>query len=80
MSAQESPVPAARVGAMSLPVPGHDAEEDQYPASLGKEEVRRPFAFGILARRTLGIILLLVVVFFWTTSNFMTSVCHQNPN
>lgn len=32
-----------------------------------------------LARRTLGICLLLVVVVLWTTSNFLASVCTLFP-
>jgi hypothetical protein len=30
---------------------------------------------GGIARRTVGIFLLLIVVFLWTASNFLASVC-----
>jgi solute carrier family 35 protein F5 len=36
--------------------------------------IRDKLGLGGVARRTLGIALLLVVVFLWTLSNFMASV------
>ncbi|KAK4192874.1 putative ras [Podospora australis] len=53
---------------------------EQSPASAGRSShvstaatVNLKFGFGGMARRTLGIILLLVVVLLWTISNFLAS-------
>lgn len=47
---------------------------DRLPSSRGiLVGTGRTFGAGHLARRTLGIILLLVTVFLWTASNFLTS-------
>lgn len=45
--------------------------------SSGTQPGKKPEANGGLQRRTLGIILLLIVVFLWTTSNFLASVCRM---
>ncbi|EER25035.1 hypothetical protein CPC735_016360 [Coccidioides posadasii C735 delta SOWgp] len=65
---------------------GHAAEEavashgvnQEFPSQetayqpCGKPTVRRS-PFGGIARHTLGVLLLLIVVFLWTTSNFLAS-------
>lgn len=42
--------------------------------------LRAKFGLMGVARRTLGIILLLVTVFLWTASNFLASVSLMNPS
>jgi hypothetical protein len=59
----QSPIPGAGVGNNAATM---NASEENVPAAMR----------GIgLARHTLGLLLLLVVVFLWTTSNFLGSVC-----
>ena len=79
MSAQEPVVPLEAAGDFVLsnevPSTGHDRRSMSssrstrkiigFKASIGMENV---------ARRTLGIFLLLVTVFLWTASNFLASV------
>ena len=74
MSAQAPPVPPIATGVMALPMPVQGDQQDPYTAPLKKADFPRWCAFRKLARRTLGIILLLTVVVLWTTSNFLTSV------
>lgn len=49
-------------------------------ASRGSSNIREKLGLGGVARRTLGIGLLLVVVFLWTTSNFLASVSPSYPS
>lgn len=49
------------------------------PAPLLKKGILAKYGLDGLARRTIGICLLLVVVFLWTISNFLASVSpHHN--
>lgn len=44
------------------------------PSPVPKKGFRTSIGLGGVARRTLGICLLLVTVFLWTSSNFLASV------
>jgi solute carrier family 35 protein F5 len=46
----------------------------------GGGNIREKLGLGGVARRTLGIGLLLIVVFLWTLSNFMASVSPTIPS
>lgn len=84
MSAQEPAVPPMNVDefTMARGTPGELRERQSTsssrPTSLKLKEPHRFRAgvgLGHVARRTLGIFLLLVTVFLWTASNFLASVC-----
>ena len=46
-------------------------------ASMKPQGSRAGLKLSNVARRTLGIFLLLVTVFLWTASNFLSSVCQM---
>lgn len=81
MSAQEPPVPLAIANDFTLSDPATRTSEQHARTSLG--ELRRSLEHpvvtmaptSIIARRTLGIILLMFTVVLWTASNFLASVC-----
>jgi hypothetical protein len=84
MSAQEPAVPAALVEEFVVP-PRRSSEHRDRPSMCSSRSALKPRGFraGVglqnVARRTLGIFLLLVTVFLWTSSNFLASVCRYLP-
>lgn len=82
MSAQQPPVPPmvadefTGTGRLS----DHHARLSR-SSSLSTLKPPKGFRAGVglknVARRTLGIVLLLVTVFLWTASNFLASVCYS---
>jgi hypothetical protein len=84
MSAQEPAVPAALAEEFVVP-PRRSSERRDRPSMCSSRSALKPRGFraGVglqnVARRTLGIFLLLVTVFLWTSSNFLASVCRYLP-
>jgi hypothetical protein len=82
MNAQESTVPHTLADAFTLQDdPGSSSTElrcRRSESSSRRPQISKRFAAGLglpgMARRTLGILLLLVTVFLWTGSNFLASV------
>lgn len=69
------------VGMLSAAAPGRRSPSPYALATasdsgrtIGSSGVRAKLGLGGVARRTLGIALLLIVVFLWTLSNFLASV------
>src|ERR1700684_3088484 len=84
MSAQEPPVPPARSEEFVVPRRRSSAHHDRPSMSSSRSALKpRGFRAGVglqnVARRTLGILLLLVTVFLWTSSNFLASVGYYVP-
>jgi hypothetical protein len=81
MTAQEPPVPVANAGQFRLSVEApadarlSTSNGHSRPASLKGRGFRAGVGLENVARRTLGILLLMVTVFLWTASNFLASVC-----
>lgn len=81
MSAQEPPVPhmVAEEFTIAMPQERTSAQHDRRSMSSVRSSKIRGFRATVglqkVARRTLGIFLLLVTVFLWTASNFLASVC-----
>ncbi|RDW94925.1 vacuolar membrane protein [Coleophoma crateriformis] len=78
MSAHEPVVPVTMGADFTLldgPTPGQDEESSASPVRSSKSPSGFRAGVGLenVARRTLGIILLLVTVFLWTASNFLAS-------
>ncbi len=80
MSAQEPPIPPAvaaegATGSRDRSVDYHDRHSAASVRSVLKPRgFRAGVGLGNIARRTLGIFLLLVTVVLWTSSNFLASV------
>jgi hypothetical protein len=85
MNVPASPTTPESIGLVDTDVVTDDGPRILHPSSSrsrmsiskGKEEKR---TLGGLARRTLGIILLLSTVFLWTVSNFLASVRSNSPS
>jgi solute carrier family 35 protein F5 len=80
MSAQEPVVPVEVAVDFSLsherPSTNHDRRSMSSSRSILKVRgFKASVGLENVARRTLGIFLLLVTVFLWTASNFLASVC-----
>ncbi|RDW88507.1 vacuolar membrane protein [Coleophoma cylindrospora] len=78
MSAHEPVVPVTMAADFTLldgPTPDQDEERSASPVRSSKSPSGFRAGVGLenVARRTLGIILLLVTVFLWTASNFLAS-------
>jgi hypothetical protein len=82
MSVQEVPVSSAVAEGFFVPQRRSSEQHDRLSRSSSRSAVKpRGFRAGMglqnVARRTLGIFLLFVTVFLWTSSNFLASVsCH----
>jgi hypothetical protein len=79
MSAQEPLVPPALSEEFAVPRRRSSEHHDRTSMSSSRSALKpRGFRAGVglqnVARRTLGIFLLLVTVFLWTSSNFLASV------
>ena len=81
MSTQAVPAPPALADEISIPGPWLSSAVEGVPIALERFDMRATSldylskkAFKGLARRTLGIVLLLITVFLWTASNFLASV------
>ena len=81
MSAQQAPLPPM----VAEEFAGRLSEHYERPSMSSSRSALKPQGFraGVglenVARRTLGIFLLLVTVFLWTASNFLASVCFIYP-
>jgi len=78
MSAQEPPVPPTITEELVVPLQRSSEHYDRPSMSSSRSALNpRGFRAGVglqnVARRTLGIFLLLVTVFLWTSSNFLAS-------
>lgn len=84
MSAQVPPVPPPIVDEFIMSRETPEEQRERRSMSSARSLPLKPTGFraGVglenVARRTLGIFLLLVTVFLWTTSNFLASVCWLN--
>lgn len=74
MNAQESTMPPQLHSNLSRGRSRSSQGRRVSASSLSLKSFRARVGLGSLARRTLGIALLLVTVFLWTTSNFLASV------
>lgn len=85
MTAQDPPMPPAIAEGFVFPRRRSSEHHDRPSMSSSRSALKpRGFRAGVglqnVARRTLGIFLLLVTVFLWTSSNFLASVsCHLSP-
>ena len=76
MSARIPPVAAEVAAEELLEMPDHHEQPSMSPppSGLKPQGFRAGVGLENIARRTLGIVLLLVTVFLWTASNFLASV------
>jgi hypothetical protein len=85
MTAQEPPMPPAIAEDFAFPRRRSSEHHDRPSISSSRLALKpRGFRAGVglqnVARRTLGIFLLLATVFLWTSSNFLASVsCLLSP-
>lgn len=77
MSAQEHAIPPQlTAGVVSEDITSvlHDRRSTSSSRSLKQVGFRAGYGLDMIARRTLGIVLILMTVFLWTSSNFLASV------
>jgi solute carrier family 35 protein F5 len=77
------PAPPAVAEEFEVPTPRQSEHLDRLSLSSTRSVLKpKTFRAGVglenVARRTLGIFLLLVTVFLWTASNFLASVCYDS--